>query len=51
MTFPNQNIHMRAGHGMNYLGQPGYGALGQFWYGTPTWFKLGTFSGGGRIID
>lgn len=51
MTFPNQSLHMRAGHGINYLGQPGYGALGQFWYGTTTWFKAGMFSGGGRIID
>lgn len=51
MTFPNQSLHIRAGHGLNYLGQPGYGALGQLWYGTPTWFKAGMFSGGGRIVD
>ncbi|PZV77584.1 RHS repeat-associated protein [Algoriphagus aquaeductus] len=51
MTFPNQSLHFRAGHGLNYLGQPGYGALGQYWYGTPTWFKAGTISGGGRIVD
>lgn len=51
VRFPTQSMHMRAGHGMNYLGQPGYGFLGQFWYGTPTWFKAGILSGGGRVIE
>ena len=49
-TFANQSIHMRAGHGMNYLGQPGYGTLGQLWYGTPVWPKVVVVSYGGRII-
>lgn len=51
MTFPNQSLHMQAGHGMNYLGQPGYGIMGQFWYGTPTWFKSGIISSGERVVD
>jgi len=49
VKFSEQSMHIRAGHGLNYLGQPGYGMLGQFLYGTPTWFKAGIVSGGGRI--
>lgn len=48
VKFSNQSMHMRAGHGLNYLGQPGYSMLGQFWHGTPTWFKAGIVSVGGR---
>lgn len=33
------------------VGPNAFGPIGQFWYGTPTWFKAGMFSGGGRIID
>ncbi len=51
LKFSTQSMHMRAGHGLNYLGQPGYGLIGQFLYGTPTWFKAGIVSGGGRIAD
>jgi RHS repeat-associated protein len=32
----------------------GYGTMNmaeRMWFGTPTWFKSGLFSGGGRIID
>ncbi|MDM1552838.1 RHS repeat-associated core domain-containing protein [Empedobacter falsenii] len=51
VKFSNQSMHMRAGHGMNYLGQPGYNVIGQAWYGTPTWFKAGTFSTIGHGIQ
>lgn len=51
LKFSSQSLHMRAGHGMNYLGQPGYNALGQFWYGTPTWFKAGAFSTVGHGVQ
>ena len=44
LKFSNQSLHMRAGHGMNYLGQPGYNAVGQSLYGTPNWFKAGIIS-------
>ncbi len=27
------------------------GAIGELWYGTPTWFKAGAVSGSGRIVD
>jgi hypothetical protein len=47
-TFANQSIHMRAGHGYNYLGQPGFGTAGQLWYGTPIWPKAVIGSYGGR---
>ena len=50
-AFVSQSFHMRAGHGMNYMGQPGYGLVGQIWYGTPTWpfALLGSY--GGRGIE
>lgn len=51
LKFSSQSLHMRAGHGMNYLGQPGYNALGQFWYGTLTWFKAGAFSTVGHGVQ
>ncbi len=50
MTFSNQSLHMRAGHGLNYLGQPGYGVMGQLWFGTPIWPKAVVGSYGGRLI-
>jgi len=50
MTFSNQSLHMRAGHGFNYLGQPGYGVVGQLWFGTPIWPKAVVGSYGGRLI-
>jgi hypothetical protein len=50
MTFPNQSLHLRAGHGMNFLDKPGYGAFGQIWYGTPIWPKAVVGSYGGRIV-
>jgi hypothetical protein len=37
--FTTHSMHMRAGHGMRYLGEPGYNKIGQLWYGTPTWTK------------
>lgn len=49
-TFANQSIHMRAGHGYNYLGQPGFGTAGQLWYGTPIWPKAVIGSYGGRGV-
>jgi RHS repeat-associated protein len=49
VKFSDQSMHIRAGHGLNYLGQPSYGMLGQFLYGTPIWFKAGIISGSGRI--
>lgn len=51
LKLSNQSLHMRAGHGMNYLGQPGYSALGQIWYGTPTWAKFGAFSTFGHGVQ
>ncbi len=36
---------------MNYLGEPGFNALGQFWHGTPTWFKAGLFSIAGHATQ
>jgi RHS repeat-associated protein len=45
MPMPSATFH-RALHG--------YGNMNiaeRMWYGTPTWFKAGLFSGGGRIID
>ncbi|MEM9339597.1 MAG: DUF6443 domain-containing protein, partial [Bacteroidota bacterium] len=50
-TFTNQSIHMRAGHGVNYLGQPGYNIIGRLWYGTPIWPKAFIFSYGGRTVQ
>jgi len=50
MTFSSQSLHMRAGHGLNYLGQQGYGVVGQLWSGTPTWPKALVGSYGGRLI-
>ena len=49
-SFSNASIHMRAGHGKSYLGQKGYGILGQMWYGIPDWPKLFISSFGGRGI-
>ena len=37
--FTSQSLHMRAGHGLNYLGQEGYSFFGRVWYGTPVWPK------------
>lgn len=51
ITFSNQSLHIRAGHGMKYLDKPGYGVLGRFWYGTPIWLKAGLISGGGRVVN
>ncbi len=47
---PSASFHMRAGHGKNYLGQPGYGLLGRLHYGTPTWAKASVTSGIGRVL-
>lgn len=49
MTFPNQSLHMRAGHGMMFYGQEGYSVLGQLWFGTPIWPKAVIGSYGGRF--
>jgi hypothetical protein len=50
MVFTSQSMHMRAGHGFNYLGQPGYGVMGRLWYGTPNWPKVLVGSYGGRLM-
>lgn len=49
--FPNQSLHMRAGHGTAYQGLQGYGRLGQFWYGTPIWPKAVIGSYGSRTVE
>lgn len=49
MTFSNQSLHTRAGHGMMYLREPGYGIMGQVWFGTPIWPKAVIGSYGGRV--
>jgi hypothetical protein len=50
-SFSTNSMHIRAGHGLNYGRQKGYGAVGRMLYGTPTWFKAGSFSIGGRTLD
>jgi len=47
MPMQSQAMHT-AVHGW---GRNAYGPIGQFWYGTPTWFKASIFSGGGRLFD
>lgn len=48
--FATASMHMRAGHGYNYLGKEGFGLLGQLYYGTPAWPKLVIGSYGGRLL-
>lgn len=48
VRFSTQSMHMRAGHGTMYLGEEGFGMVGRFWYGTPTWYKAAGASGLGR---
>lgn len=48
--FVNQATHMTLGHGQTYKGVQGAGALGQAWYGTPTWFKAFTIGTGGDLV-
>ncbi|HEU4497476.1 MAG TPA: hypothetical protein VFR70_10525, partial [Flavobacterium sp.] len=50
-SFNSASMHMRAGHGRSFLGQKGYGILGQLWYGTPAWPKYVVGSYGGRALD
>lgn len=47
MPMESQAMHT-AVHGW---GRNAYGPVGQFWYGTPTWFKASIVSGGGRLAD
>lgn len=47
MPMESQAMHS-AVHGW---GRNAYGPVGQFWYGTPTWFKASIVSGGGRLAD
>jgi RHS repeat-associated protein len=49
-SFSTASMHMRAGHGLNYAGQKGFGTLGQLFYGTPSWVKTIVSSYGGRFI-
>jgi hypothetical protein len=51
MKFTSQSMHMRAGHGMNFMRKPAYGTIGQLWHGTPTWSKSVVGSYGGRTIE
>ena len=51
MKFSTQAEHMRLAHGQMYNGIEGASALGQLYYGTPSWFIAGTISTGGRIVD
>lgn len=49
-SFSTASMHMRAGHGYNYMGQKGFGIMGQLWYGIPEWPKLVIGSYGGRLL-
>jgi hypothetical protein len=46
--FRDQASHMRLGHGQTYKGVQGTNIFGQFWYGTPIWFKAGILGTGGE---
>ncbi|TSD67271.1 hypothetical protein FFF34_007710 [Inquilinus sp. KBS0705] len=48
--FADQATHMMLGHGQTYKGVEGASALGQLWYGTPTWFKAFTIGTGGDLV-
>ena len=49
-SFSTASMHMRAGHGYNYMGEQGFNLMGRLWYGTPTWPKLVIGSYGGRLV-
>ncbi len=51
LNFETHSLHMRAGHGQNFLGEAGYSLAGQLWFGTPIWFKAFVGSLGGREIQ
>lgn len=50
VNFANHGIHIRAGHGMRYMGDDALGLTWQLWYGTPHWFKAAGTSTVGRGI-
>jgi hypothetical protein len=50
-AFETQSMHIRAGHGNSYLGQPGFSILGQLWYGTPIWPKAAAASATGHVVE
>ena len=46
IKFSSHSSHMRLAHGTSYGGKAGANLLGQMWYGTPGWFKMGVSTGG-----